>query len=527
MDAPHLFGPFFNHPAWRAWKAFIGGLYGLPLGPNLRAIHAKHTRRPSVPTQAAREGWIVVGRRGGKSRIAAFLATYTACLRDFHEYLAPGELARIPVVAADMDQAGAIFGYILGFVDAIPALRALRRGRPSGGRIEFTTGVEIIVKAATFRGLRGKPTPLVICDEIAFWRNEESRNPDVEILRALRPGMLTIPGAMLIGLSSPYARRGELWETYKKHYGKETPRTFVWQAETRDMNPTADEAEIVLAYDEDPIAASAEYGGQFRSDLEAYVPQEVVELAMAGQPSERPPQSGISYSAFLDPSGGSSDSFTLAIGHPAGNRGVLDLWREERAPYQPTEVVAKFADILHAYGCTTVKGDHYAGEWPREAFGKHGISYVIADQNKSELYLAFLPALMSERVDLLQAPRILNQLCALDRRTSRMGKDSVDHPPGGHDDVANAVAGCLAPLVGGVNDGLGFLHYLERQGAKREEAAAAAAEVVPIPSGSVPISLGSPPGWPTVRRPAPLTAEERLAGYEKLESMQRRRRGRG
>jgi hypothetical protein len=31
------------------------------------------------------------------------------------------------------------------------------------------------------------------------------------------------------------------------------------------------------------------------------------------------------------------------------------------------------------------------------------------------------------------------QLCALERRTSRGGRDSIDHAPGAHDDLANAV----------------------------------------------------------------------------------------
>ena len=35
------------------------------------------------------------------------------------------------------------------------------------------------------------------------------------------------------------------------------------------------------------------------------------------------------------------------------------------------------------------------------------------------------------------------QLCSLERRTARGGKDSIDHSPGMHDDIANAVAGAL------------------------------------------------------------------------------------
>jgi hypothetical protein len=36
---------------------------------------------------------------------------------------------------------------------------------------------------------------------------------------------------------------------------------------------------------------------------------------------------------------------------------------------------------------------------------------------------------------------MVSQFVGLERRTSRGGRDSIDHAPGGHDDVANAVAG--------------------------------------------------------------------------------------
>jgi hypothetical protein len=45
---------------------------------------------------------------------------------------------------------------------------------------------------------------------------------------------------------------------------------------------------------------------------------------------------------------------------------------------------------------------------------------------------------------LLDDPRLIDQLCALERRTARGGRDSIDHPPGAHDDVVNTVAGVAA-----------------------------------------------------------------------------------
>lgn len=447
MIDQRLFGPFFQGSEWKAWRAFLAGLFGLPMGPNLRAIYDQHTRRSVTSSDTAKEGWMVVGRRGGKSRIAAFLATYTACFRDYHPHLAPGELALIPVLASDKDQAQAIFSYVLAFLSEIKALRPLLVGKPTSERVVLRTGVEIKVRAATFRGLRGRAIPLVLADEIAFWRNEESRNPDHEILRALRPGMLTIPGSMLIGLSSPYARRGVLWEQYEKHFGKDSPRVFVWQADTLSMNPTADRDEIAKAYEDDPVAAAAEYGGNFRDDVQAYVPREKVDACVVKGRTQLPYRHGVTYVAFCDPSGGSQDSMTLAIAHYENGRSVLDCVLEVRPPFAPSAVVAEFCRVLKDYRVFSVRGDRYAGEWPRERFGEHGVNYEPCDESKSDLYVAFLPQLMSQQTELLDDRQLIRQLCDLDRKTSRAGKDSIDHPPAGHDDVANACAGALVDAM--------------------------------------------------------------------------------
>ena len=109
--------------------------------------------------------------------------------------------------------------------------------------------------------------------------------------------------------------------------------------------------------------------------------------------------------------------------------------------------MSAFVDLLKCYSVTTVTGDRYAGEWPREAFQKHGISYRLSDQNKSELYQALLPQLTSGRCELLETPRLQGQLLGLERRTTRNGRDIIDHAPRGSDDVANAVAGALVAVA--------------------------------------------------------------------------------
>jgi hypothetical protein len=153
--------------------------------------------------------------------------------------------------------------------------------------------------------------------------------------------------------------------------------------------------------------------------------------------------------AFADPSGGSQDSFTLAIAHLEGPRGVLDLVREVRPKFSPDAVCEEFAGVLQTYGLAAVTGDRYAGEWPRERFAVHGVAYDPAAVPKSDIYKQLLPAINSGRVELLDLPRLAAQLQGLERKTARGGRDSIDHQPGGRDDVANAVAGALVLALQG------------------------------------------------------------------------------
>jgi hypothetical protein len=150
------------------------------------------------------------------------------------------------------------------------------------------------------------------------------------------------------------------------------------------------------------------------------------------------------YCAFVDPSGGSSDSMTLGIAHAElTGEAVLDLVEEKRAPFDPSVVTEEFAEILDAYRITQVVGDRYSGEWVREAFRQNGFAYTPSERNKSAIYLEFLVLTNSGRARIPAIPRLRQQLVGLERRTSRSGRDSVDHRPGQHDDLANAAAGAL------------------------------------------------------------------------------------
>ena len=283
-------------------------------------------------------------------------------------------------------------------------------------------------------------------------------------MNALRPSLGTT-GGMLFAISNPYARRGELWTTYRDNFGPEgDPAILVANAPTRTMNETYSQAKVDRALKKDRAAASAEYLAEFRSDVEGFVSLDVVDRAIVKGIGVRPPDTYTNrYVAFLDAAGGSGgDSITLGIAHhergertgddeqPQG-RAVLDRVEEVRPPFSPEDVAGQFAAVLHSYGVGTVTADKWGAEWVAQPFRRRGITVEATAEPKAAIYLKLVPLLNSGQVALLDHERLRSQLVALERRTGTTGRDTIDHPRGGHDDVVNAAAGAIVAAMPDAN----------------------------------------------------------------------------
>ena len=405
-------------------------------------IFERVTGRPHEPGEPVEELWNIVGRRGGKTRAAATVGVYIACLCDHTGVLAPGERGVLPILAASTEQATRAFHHVAGVLESSPVLRSEIADR-TADTIRLKNSVDISIRPANFRTIRGITAIAAVADELAFWSVEGSANPDREILDALRPALATTGGPLIV-ISTPYAKRGELYGTFRRHYGSAGDKLIlVAKAASRTFNPTLKQSVIDRAYERDPAVAASEYGGEFRSDIEAFIGLDAVEACVARDVAVRAPLAGVRYFGFVDPSGGSQDSMTMSITHNEGNTSVLDYIGERRPPFSPDSVVAEFAEVFNGYCLTGIRGDRYAGEWPRERFRVHGIDYLPADKTRSEIYLEVLPLVNSRRVELLDNPRLVSQLCGLERRTARSGRDLIDHAPGAHDDVCNSACGAL------------------------------------------------------------------------------------
>jgi hypothetical protein len=266
MSDDRAFGSFFRGPSWDPWKAFLAALFALPMTPEQLVIFQKHTGRTMPPTEPFRECWLLTGRRAGKSLVAALISVYMSVFCDWSEHLMVGEVPTAMVVSPDRRQSRIIGRFERGFCRAIPALAQLLT-TDTRESLELSNGVVLETMTASTVTLRGYTSHIIVNDEISFFPAEDSVDPDREILVSERPCLASLPGSLLLSISSPYARRGCMWDAFQEHYGKDGHPLF-WKASSAEMNPSLDPAIIAAAYELDPAVAAAEWGGQFRSDCE-------------------------------------------------------------------------------------------------------------------------------------------------------------------------------------------------------------------------------------------------------------------
>lgn len=445
MTDPDLFGNQFAGDTWLGWRALLCGFYGLPLEDEELAFWQEITKQDDAPTEPAEELWLAVGRRGGKSQCAALLAVYEAFFRDHTDRLSPGEVCTIMVMAADRKQARSVFRYITGLVEQNPMLAAMVTGQDKES-LTLSNRTVIEVHTASFRSSRGYTAGAVIADEIAFWRTDDSANPDFAILDAVRPALATLQGP-LIALSNPYAKRGALWEAYRAHFGQPGP-VLVAQAPSKMMNPSLPQRVIDQAYARDSESASAEYGAQFRNDISAFIDRDSIERLCRPEPLELPrSHKQRFYYGFVDPTGGgqsaSADEFTCCIGHVEKGVVVVDCLRALKG--RPADIIKEYSVLLRSYGISEVSGDRYAGYFAHDEFEKYGIRYRFTDERRTGLYQYALGVINSGAVELPPCEKMINQFCNLERRVSRSGTEQIDHgtAKGSHDDRANAIAGLI------------------------------------------------------------------------------------
>jgi len=437
IESLSFFGAAFKNPkTWQNWMTLWKAVYGLEMAPDELEMFRACTGRQAVLQNGYREIYTIAGRRSGKTRMAATLVAYEALWGGWEQYLAQGERAYLFLFAVDKTQASVAYNYVRGLLEFFPD----EIEKVTSDEIQLKNRCSIMIKTSNYASSRGFSTAVVVLDELAFYPTEQYASPAEELVTALLPSLL--PGGFIFGASTPYARFRYLFDAYETYYGQDTEDVLIWKAGTRTLNPTFSDNILTRLFKGKLRRAhmETEINAEFRSDIEAFLPDSLIKGVMTRQPTL--PESGRNYFAFLDPSGGRVDSMTLGIAHVEEEDGiVLDRLEEFTPPFSPEEVVAHFSGLMKSYGISRCTSDRFGGSWIEEPFRKQGIVIEMAEMTASELYLEFQVLVSMNKVKLLDHEKLYLQLRALERRCRSGGRDQVTHPEGGHDDLSNACAG--------------------------------------------------------------------------------------
>ena len=180
--------------------------------------------------------WVVrVGRRGGKGLTFAKLAVVFALFAPL--VLPPGELALVAFLSIDRREAASRIRSVRAMLDALAVAY-----EPRAEELELTgRPVMLRVVTASVRAAVGFSTVLVIADEAARWRDDETNaNPAREVLASIGPAGAGQPASRTIVGSSPWSESDHHAELFALG---DTEHQRVSSAPTWEANPTISEAQ--------------------------------------------------------------------------------------------------------------------------------------------------------------------------------------------------------------------------------------------------------------------------------------------
>jgi hypothetical protein len=451
-----------------AQETLLRAIDGLPLiGDEQLDIFRRATGRAEYQPQAFRDASILSGRRGGKTvKICANVAVKEACIAKHP--IPAGERGVVVVIAPVEKQARITFGIIRSKIDRSPTLSKLVTNIRAGqteSEIQLSNSVDIVVSAANAKHVRGANYICAILEEAAFFRDSETGAYNLgEIIKAIRPGMLTLPDSKLIRVSSPWAKFGPMYDDFRLR--DDRPQTMSWKLPSWEMNPSLPEDELKLERERDPDYFAREYGCEFAEAEEALIPAADVDAAIRVGVRETPPTPSNRYYAAIDASGlGGRDRFAFMIGHAAvkGNSGpglslnAVRYWSRDSV----ARVLEEIAILARSYRVHSITCDQFGFSYLKELLKQRGLEAVqmpFTVRSKGEIFIKLKTDFVQRRIQLLDHSQLRRELVFLEARRTGSGNVSISGARNEYDDLAC----CLALLNHAVDaqrssGGFGFL----------------------------------------------------------------------
>ncbi len=407
--------------------ACLKSIYGLPLTDHELEIYRQGTGRTTYPGVETRAATIIAGRRGGKTKkIAATIALYQA----FRDHRLPlGEKGYVMLLAPTLELAKIAFEYICAYLRGSKILWKRVR-KINKNSITLDNHITIGCYACTHAGVRGRTVVAAVCDEIGFWPDgPEAANAAEEVISAVTPGMATVRKAKLIKISTPYAKRGLLWNEFRRRSELPFP---VWQLTSFDMNPALRPESLEDERRESEEKYRREYLAEFTDAINAWVDPEILDPCIVRGRQRLPRQDGVSYFAALDPASRGSEFALLVLHQSADGLVVVDYvggWQGTRqAPLSFDSVLPQIRDILASYEINTVVGDLHCADCIKQSLMGLGIFYETRNfggSTRAEIFLNLKHLMVRGKLQLVDDPSLIHQLRSLNEVRTPSGQTDV------------------------------------------------------------------------------------------------------
>ena len=429
----------------------------------LRFLHSEGRCNISEVDHERRELILSIGRRSGKTYLAAIIAgyeTYKLILKNAPQAyygLPPGNNIQIISVATGKDQAGFLYQEVsshfknCGFFRQYTANNTqtyarfqtpediIRYGRYEDDNTAKAT-LKVTFMSCIAQGLRGAGNLVVILDEMAHFTEDSGSSSAEAVYKAVTPSMKTFSPkdplnprraigdveARLIAISSPMGRQGMFYKLFQAGMkgGKASQNMLCIEAPTWEVNPTLPASAFEEEYMKDATSFFTEFGGRFLDGTRGWLDRPADLFACinpalrpgAAIPARRPHFIGIDLALV-------GDGTAVAIGHlENGDNGpviVLDLVEQIKAgegKYRDVERL-EFDDVADwilgfskryylAYGVF----DQWAGIPFEQALVKRGLRQLqtqkFSDVLNSETYSNFKDMMWDKRLVLYDWPLV-------------------------------------------------------------------------------------------------------------------------
>lgn len=444
-----------------AQETLLRVAYGLPLSREQLAIWKEATgqadralgffRRPKYKPTEYRELSILSGRRSGKTgRCAVTVAIWEALFRP-HK-IPSGETFTVLCIAPGVRQANKqLFSLLKKKVLGSDVLREKLAGEPTSDELSFSNGVQVLVVPNNPRLLEGFTVCAAILDEVQNFKTGEFEANLPDVLDAVRPSLITVPGSKLVKIGRPGHKAGPMFKEWQERF--ENSRLLAWRLPSAVMNPSIERAELEAAKKR-PEYFQAMYSGEFVEARNALLPPDLVDDAVLPGTTVIPPGSpalkvgrafgAVDFATSTDDCAAAICAHTEIDGEDAYIITDVKLWQVKSGQLHAiTDYLAEIGLWFSCYGVRKSAGDQSYLSVAESELKKHGVVHermVTQGAGSEEMFDLLREVLRAKKLFIPDHPVLVSQLKALEERRER-GYEVTGK--GSKDDLATAVAAAV------------------------------------------------------------------------------------